>query len=342
MLEEVSQREGAVVLRNCTLELYQGKHIRLAVTKWGKLSVYPDNVASTPPPPSKMNVDRNFSLIDLSIVASEMVDTSPSSESRYSARQGKGTENDQSGSGTGTSKTPSSKSGQSTPKYQQSQSSKRGNKSGERRQSRGKAASSGPMTAHYGGIKPDSRQQPQPGQVMYHTMPGYPTFDQTMGMRQYPHSYTHASRQEVSAQQMLLQQYELQQRQLQQMYGQEHHRQGHQVQQSPQMMIRPMDSFEGGSTSYAGDVADQHQVPLMSGASPLMMPMGIPPGQSIPQEHYSSPSLESPSAPADGSHPSQRAGAMSPYTIGKMNPEASTYTPSYLSAAQGKPAYQRK
>lgn len=69
----VSERSGAAVLRNCTLELYQGKHLRVAVTKWGKLSVYPDQIASTPPPPSKMNRDRNFSLIDLSLVASEMV-----------------------------------------------------------------------------------------------------------------------------------------------------------------------------------------------------------------------------------------------------------------------------
>lgn len=38
LLQEVSAREGTVVLRNCTLELYQGKHIRLAVTKWGKIS----------------------------------------------------------------------------------------------------------------------------------------------------------------------------------------------------------------------------------------------------------------------------------------------------------------
>lgn len=71
-LTEVSQRAGAVVLRNCTLELYQGKHIRLAITKWGKLNSFPDQIASTPPPPSKMNHDRNFSLIDLSMVASEM------------------------------------------------------------------------------------------------------------------------------------------------------------------------------------------------------------------------------------------------------------------------------
>ena len=35
MLQEVSKTKGAIVLRNCSLELYQGKHLRLAVTKWG-------------------------------------------------------------------------------------------------------------------------------------------------------------------------------------------------------------------------------------------------------------------------------------------------------------------
>jgi hypothetical protein len=73
VLKEVSERSGAVVLRNCTLELYQGRHLRLAATKWGKICPYPDNVASTPPSPSKINRDRNFSSIDLSLVASEMV-----------------------------------------------------------------------------------------------------------------------------------------------------------------------------------------------------------------------------------------------------------------------------
>ena len=74
LLEKVSKcKHGAVVLRNCTLELYQGKHLRLAVTKWGKITEYPDNVASTPGPPPIMNLDRNFSLIDLSLVASEII-----------------------------------------------------------------------------------------------------------------------------------------------------------------------------------------------------------------------------------------------------------------------------
>lgn len=41
ILRQVSSDAGAVVLRNCTIELYQGKHMRLAVSKWGKMSVYP-------------------------------------------------------------------------------------------------------------------------------------------------------------------------------------------------------------------------------------------------------------------------------------------------------------
>jgi hypothetical protein len=179
MLEKVSQRSGAVVLRNCTLELYQGRHMRLAVTKWGKLSVYPDNVASTPPPPSKMNIDRNFSLIDLSVVASEMVDTKPASDSRFNVRQSRGGDNDPGGSGSGASKSQSSKGGLTTPKHQQTQSSKRSSKSGERRQSRGKTTQGGPMTVHFGGIKPDSRQTTQTGQVMYQAIPGFSSYEQT-------------------------------------------------------------------------------------------------------------------------------------------------------------------
>ena len=41
MLRQVSEDGGAVVLRNCTMELYQGRHLRLAVSKWGKMGVYP-------------------------------------------------------------------------------------------------------------------------------------------------------------------------------------------------------------------------------------------------------------------------------------------------------------
>ena len=41
LLRRVSQAQGAIVLRNCTIEMYQGKHLRLGVSKWGKMSPYP-------------------------------------------------------------------------------------------------------------------------------------------------------------------------------------------------------------------------------------------------------------------------------------------------------------
>lgn len=41
LLREISDNQGAIVLRNCTMELYQGKYLRLGVSKWGKMSAYP-------------------------------------------------------------------------------------------------------------------------------------------------------------------------------------------------------------------------------------------------------------------------------------------------------------
>eukprot|EP00986_Skeletonema_menzelii_P021053 scaffold33006_cov154-Skeletonema_menzelii.AAC.2 len=69
LLQQVSSDSGAIVLRNCTMELYQGKHLRLAVSKWGKMSVYPDGIESTPSPPTRINQDLNFSLVDLNLIA---------------------------------------------------------------------------------------------------------------------------------------------------------------------------------------------------------------------------------------------------------------------------------
>lgn len=55
-------------MRNSSIELFQGKHLRLAVSKWGKISIFPDNVTSTPEPPATINTDLNLSLIDLNLV----------------------------------------------------------------------------------------------------------------------------------------------------------------------------------------------------------------------------------------------------------------------------------
>jgi len=244
VLEEVSRRSGAVVLRNCTLELYQGKHVRLAVTKWGKLSVYPDNVASTPPPPSKMNFDRNFSLIDLSVVASETVEQQQ--ESGYGNRPGKSVESQE------TRSTTSKSSGQSHPKHQQQQSSTRRN-TRDKRQTRGKSNTNNMAASpHYAVNQTDAAaMQPQPGQMRYHSMQPYPSYDQGMDMSQYP--YAHNRQQDVmassSAQHLLLQQYDM--RQMQMYHSQpDRHRagmgRGHHA-QAPAMMLQhvvPSGSFD--------------------------------------------------------------------------------------------------
>lgn len=41
LLRKVSHDNGAIVLRNAQIELYQGRYLRLAVSKWGKMEAYP-------------------------------------------------------------------------------------------------------------------------------------------------------------------------------------------------------------------------------------------------------------------------------------------------------------
>jgi len=84
-LEKVSEEGGAIVLRNSSIELFQGKFLRLAVSKWGKINVYPDHVASTPNPPTTLNVDLDLSIVDLTRGPADMwlqaVSNSPTIES---------------------------------------------------------------------------------------------------------------------------------------------------------------------------------------------------------------------------------------------------------------------
>lgn len=56
LLRQVSDNHGAVVLRNCSMELYLGKHLRLGVSKWGKLSVYPVSVIPRASAPHRLDV----------------------------------------------------------------------------------------------------------------------------------------------------------------------------------------------------------------------------------------------------------------------------------------------
>mmetsp|Transcript_55539 Transcript_55539/g.161309 ORF Transcript_55539/g.161309 Transcript_55539/m.161309 type:complete len:565 (+) Transcript_55539:184-1878(+) len=337
LLEDVSRRSGAVVLRNCTLELYQGKHIRLAVTKWGKLSVYPDNVASTPPAPSKMNFDRNFSAIDLSAVASEMVDIQ--SDVAYS-RQPKQPDTQESGARPAPSK-PASQA-----KHQQSQSSsRRGGR--ERRQSKGKQGGGALTQPHYLGSSGehgtvDTHINPMRFTAMHHP---YPMYDQSMDLRQY-----HFTGQQDpvlasgSAQQLMIQrQYELQQHHLHQMYHGQQERLRTGLSPSPHMqtpaMMVPPGSF---------DTSDYHHPSYSStGSSPVLVPVPIPgahltgnirlpptdPQQST-QHDTPSGGQESPSgqlmsiSPDDASHMSH----------GKMNPDATAFSPSYIGPPQATPS----
>jgi len=325
LLDNVSRgKTGAVVLRNCTLELYQGKHIRLAVTKWGKLAEYPDNVASTPRAPSTMNIDRTFSLIDLSVLASEIIErSSTESTTQYitSTRYTKPPD----GESNSSSRTSSTKlSGQS---------SRRSSKlSNERRQSR---------SANYGGVKKGTNKFNPKSQILYHGNQGYHGYEQIMDMRmrQYTHSYPHSSRQ-VSAQLALQQQHEMQQRQFRQLYSREQNR------HSSQMLLHPVESFETPPISYSEDIGEQQRHQLMPGLGigPILMPMRMTCGSeiditSLPPEHYSSSNLESLNTRQDSSHSSlPPSNEVAPFPIGKMNPEAMSFAPSYLNVAsrQGK------
>lgn len=90
-LERVSKEGGAIVLRNSSIELFQGRHLRLAVTKWGKISVYPDNIASTPSPPSNINTELNLSLVDLNLVPPDVWLQPPLASSTASHKSGEST-----------------------------------------------------------------------------------------------------------------------------------------------------------------------------------------------------------------------------------------------------------
>jgi len=88
ILKPLSENGGAVVLRNCVVEFFRGRHLRLSVTKWGKITPYPDGVASTPPPPITIHEDFNISHADLSM---EKIDLDNSTiSSRFSTLQNQG------------------------------------------------------------------------------------------------------------------------------------------------------------------------------------------------------------------------------------------------------------
>ncbi len=341
LLEDVSRRSGAVVLRNCTLELYQGKHIRLAVTKWGKLSLYPDHVASTPPAPSKMNFDRNFSAIDLSVVASEMVDAQAETVYGRHAKQ----QSDTPDSGT----RPLSSKTAIQGKHQQSQTSSR-RVGRERRQSKGKPGCNPASQSHYIGHSSEhmtvaTQLNPMRYTGVHHP---YPLYDPAMDLRQYHYARHHqeASLAPASAQQLMMQrQYELQQRQLHHMYHgqQERHRAG----MSSSQQVQPAGLLLQAAVPPGSFDANDFHVPSYASAtsSPILIPVAVPGahGKSNLRLHTSTPveSEAHDSSPIAQEKQSTQYVSVSPddssqMSYGRMNPDATAFAPSYLGAAQCK------
>ncbi|TDH73873.1 hypothetical protein CCR75_007603 [Bremia lactucae] len=62
-----------VVLRNSNADIFNG-FMRLNVTQWGKLSLHPDGIASTPPPPPSVNTDNNISAVEYELVTADTHD----------------------------------------------------------------------------------------------------------------------------------------------------------------------------------------------------------------------------------------------------------------------------
>jgi hypothetical protein len=267
ILSDISKRSGAVVLRNCTLELYQGKHMRMAITKWGKLSAYPDHVASTPPPPSKMNQDRNFSLIDLSLVASEMV-ASPQSE-QYSKPFAEGPANPMANRQTSFQPGPAMA------------------RRGRRPSPRGNPGGPDPaMQAHYGqgGMSNLMRYQ---GGMQHGYSGGYADVMEAQ-------SYNYPPRQletMPSAQHMMMhQQFEMQQRQMQQQQYHNPHDRQRSLQPGSPMLGPGIENAGCFDTSYTGG----SDVPMpMLALNPFLVPIA----QSPPQGPYTPSRSESPMSP---------------------------------------------
>jgi len=315
-LQEVSARKGAVVLRNCSVELFQGKHIRIAVTKWGKLTPYPDNIPSTPPPPTKMNRERNFSSIDLSLVASELMEMSPSEAAFSPQSQYRVIEN----AGNRAARQQQTARQQQFQQMQQNRQDRKypRDRRQQQQQQRLNQAGLGPSRAlHY----PDSGMPgAHMGGMRYAGLPAF-TSPYGDGMEHFqsqagrPHSH------QANTQHLLMQQYEMHQRQLQmQAYHEQQernrpmmHQHAHQM-QAPAMM---------GSTSF--DTTGDYSVssPLsghggqsmhLVGNNPMLIRVSMP-GQQAQHDQYGSrsPSRAMMSGGISSANPSGQPETFRPY-----------------------------
>lgn len=317
ILEEVSQVSGAVILRNCTLELFQGKHIRLAVTKWGKMSVFPDDVASTPPPPSKVNRERNFSLIDLSIVASEMVENQPPEGGHLGPNREIPTEHSR-----GAQNRPPFQ----LPQYQRPQPQRRSPR--DRRQSRpGRGVGANPLVVPFPQTAPSNQMRAYPH------LPGY-CYGESMDMQHYSYGASRPNQESMqpTAQQFLQlqqQQYEMQRRQMQQMHA--FHEQGDRNRQ----LLRQMQTNLGlspssglGSSSFD---SGPPEFPSLPGIAP--MHAGNRPrkerSRNSPREGATTSPPTPDMGPWGGQHQFDHGMDDSIGNSPRMNPKAIVFAPSY-------------
>ena len=273
-LEEISEREGAVVIRNCSVELFRGKHIRIAVTKWGKLTPYPDNIASTPPPPTKMNRERDFSSIDLSLVASELMEMSPS-EAAFSPQYRVA---DNAGNRSGARQQQQTTRNQQFQQMQQTRPDRKYSRDRRQQQQRPKQTGMSPSRGmHY----PDSSMQgAHMGGIRYS---GIPSFSPSYGDGGMDHFHSQGGRaahsHQASTQHLLMQQYEMHQRQLQQMHAyHEQQDRGHQpmMHQHVHQMMGSTSFDTSGDYSASSPVSGPGQSMHLVGNNPMLIRVSMP------------------------------------------------------------------
>lgn len=61
---KIKDQRPALIIRNCSVDLIYKTHIQLSVNKWGKISAFPDGIASTPAPPQFINQTLHLYKID--------------------------------------------------------------------------------------------------------------------------------------------------------------------------------------------------------------------------------------------------------------------------------------
>lgn len=57
-------------MRNSNADIFNG-FMRLNVTQWGKVTLHPDGIASTPKAPASANTDNNVSSVEYELVTVE-------------------------------------------------------------------------------------------------------------------------------------------------------------------------------------------------------------------------------------------------------------------------------